>query len=529
MIALPELYAHQQKLRDDARAGLLKHGRIILCAQTGVGKTRIAKWILGAAANRVPSERASGNSLFTVHRRGLVDNAVLSFAEEPRTPHGVIMSGRETAYGRRIQIASIDTLLSWFVDGGKYPSEHTFDLLVFDECHSNHSRFARFLKYHDERREQLGQHRAYVIGLSATPRAKGLADVYGEIIQGPSTEWLIEQGYLSPFRYFGATRGKLDLLVKRGEDYTDDSKIAAFEGLAGDVVRDWQRLAAGRPTLGFFQCRSHAKEAMELLAKAGLRVAYVDGDTLDGQRITTFRDLNEHRIDYLCNVQVVERGTDIPAISCVQLCVATASVARYRQMIGRGARIHPEKKDCLILDHGGNVLRHGLFDDDPAWSLDWTKKDPGEQAARPRVECPRCQAIYRGGTCRHCGYEPPKREARGEGLSMDSSAEMHELSGGKKELKKKTPEQLMISSLYRAGKSNRTWKQAVGMYYRACEEQGTKHRVPKFVVIAGQRYAMLERDSPYCGRRVKDLFPFTVGGRGGEYAVSESINTQEVF
>src|SRR5690242_13681684 len=114
------LYPHQEDLRDRTRAALQQHRRVILTAPPGVGKTRTAKWILGASANREPGPDASGLSLFAVHRRGLVDNASNSFSEEPRLRHGVIMSGKKPAYGARVQVASIDTLLSWFLEGGQY-------------------------------------------------------------------------------------------------------------------------------------------------------------------------------------------------------------------------------------------------------------------------------------------------------------------------------------------------------------------------------------------------------------------------
>ncbi len=243
-ISLPSLWPHQEDLRDRTRAALAKHGRVILCANPGFGKTRCSKWILGTSANRAPLANQTGRSLFCVHRRGLVDNASDSFAEEPKLPHAVIMSGREPAYGRRIQVASIDSLLSWFIEEDSYATDITFDLCVFDECHSHHEKFARFLKYHDQKRESLGQHPAYVIGLSATPQAKGLADVYREIVLGPSTEWLIQNKFLSPFRYFQGTQGKLGLLVKRGDEFTKDSEAAAMDGLAGELVRDWLKFAS---------------------------------------------------------------------------------------------------------------------------------------------------------------------------------------------------------------------------------------------------------------------------------------------
>lgn len=514
MITLPELYPHQEDLRDRTRSALAKHGRVILTAPPGMGKTRTAKWILGATANREPNGNQSGKSLFTVHRRGLVQNATDSFYEEPRLPHGVIMSGIQPKLGHRVQVASIDTLLSWFVDGGEYPSDITFDLIVFDESHSHLPKLMKFLDGHDERRKELGQHPAFVIGLTATPQAKGLADVYREIVQGPSTQWLIENGFLSKFRYFRATTGQMDLLKKSSTgDFTNASEAAAMDGLAGDLVRDWKKYAEGRPTVGFFPRRSHAQEAMEELRAAGLRVEYVDGETPDETRKRIFWELNEHRLDYICNVQVIERGTDIPRIGCVQLCVAIGSVVRYLQMIGRGSRIHPEKTDCLVLDHGGNVQRHGFFEDEQQWTLDITTKDAGEQGTRPTIECPNCSAIYRGGKCNTCGYEPTPKERKSQGLEFDGS-ELKEVKPTEKKKSVKSAHDLMVSCLFMAGRSGRTWKQAVGMFYKACEKQGTRHYVPKKVTVAGRDYEMLKHDSLDGGRRVSDLFPFTTKAAG---------------
>jgi len=411
--------------------------------------------------------------------------------------------------------------LSWFVQDGEYPSDVTFDLIVWDEAHSHHPKFAKFLKYHDARREDLNLHPAYVIGLTATPQATGLSDIYKEIVQGPPTQWLIDHEYLSPFRYFRATQGQLDKLVKRGNEFTKSSEAEAMDGLAGDLVRDWKQFAQGRPTVGFFPRRSHAKDAMAQLEAAGLRVAYVDGETPDEDRRATFYSLNHHYIDYLCNVQVVERGTDIPRIGCVQLCVAIGSVVRYRQMIGRGSRCHPDKADCLVLDHGGNIKRHGFFEDDPPWSLDITTKPAGDVGARPTIECPKCQAIYRGGRCKSWGYEPTPRERRGQGLEFDG----RELKEVKKTERKKTiqtAEALMVSALYMAGRSGRTWRQAVGIFKGKCAKQGTPHRVPNAVTVGQHRYRMIRFGSDDGSRRVSKLYPFTAGGKhGGDYLIRD--------
>lgn len=523
-VTLPSLRPHQVDQKDRVRAALAKHGRVILSAPPGVGKTRMAKWILGASINRTPGDKASGRSLFAVFKRSLVDNAIGSFEEEPGLPHGVIMHGEDTSYGSTVQVASIDSLLSWFVEDDKYQSDLTFDLIVLDETDSHWPKFARFLKYQDARREEMGLHRSYVIGLTATPQAKGLADVYKEIIQGPATQWLIDNKYLSPFRYFRATEGKLGLLVKRGNEFTQDSVKAAFDDMAGDLVRDWKLYAEGRPTIGFFPRRSHAKEAQAQLAEAGLRAEYVDANTPDEKRRMIFKWLSDHEIDYLCNVMIVDRGTDIPCVSCVQVCTAVCSEKRWRQMIGRPSRIHPSKTDAVIIDHGGNLLPRGLslFEDDIHWSLDITTKDPGEAGIRPVIECPKCKALYRGGRCVHCGYEPTPKERKGQGLEFDGR-ELTEIKREEKEKRyAKAPQAMMVAALYMAGRTGKTWKQCVGIYLRLCEKTGTKHRVPHTVTVAGRTYSMLRFGSMDGTRRVSSLFPFTIGKpHGGKYLVAD--------
>ncbi|NQT17905.1 MAG: DEAD/DEAH box helicase family protein [Planctomycetes bacterium] len=526
-ITLPSLYAHQEDLLDRTRAALAQRRRVILCAGCGVGKTRIAKWILGASANRQPGERASGKSLFVVQGRPLVDNASKSFGETPGLPHGIIMSGREAAYGCRTQVASIDTMLSWFVDGGEYPSDLTFDLFAHDEADTHLQKFARFLKYHDAKREKLGLHPAFAIALTATPQAKGLADIYQEIVPGPTTQWLTENGYLSPFKYFRATQGKLDKLVWSGGAITHKSECEAMAGLSGDLVRDWKRFGEGRPTVGFFPRRTHAKEAMRELEAAGLEVAYVDANTPDEERWATYRALDNHSVDYLCNVNLVGRGTDIPAIACVQLCVTISSVKAFLQKVGRGSRVNPGKTDCVLIDHGGNVGspphgRLGFFEDERHWSLDITTKDPGEVGARPTIECPKCQAIYRGGLCRNCGYEPTPRERRAQGLQFDGSELKEVKRTEKKAGSVQTAHDLMVSALYKAGRSGRTWRQCVGIYKSECEKQGTPHRVPRTVTVGEHSYSMIRYGSDDATRRVEILYPFVHGNHGGDYLLTEA-------
>jgi DNA repair protein RadD len=80
----------------------------------------------------------------------------------------------------------------------------------------------------------------------------------------------------------------------------------------------------------------------------------------------------------------------------------------FYQMVGRGFRLHPSKESCLVLDFGGNVLRHGPVDD-----IRITTNDRGDGKA-PAKECPECRALIATGfsSCPQCGYvfPPPDRK-----------------------------------------------------------------------------------------------------------------------
>lgn len=511
VIEQPSLYPHQVDMVDRLRQSIARHMASILQAPPGTGKTRIAKWLLGAAANREPASTQTGKSLFAVHRRGLVDNASNSFSESPELPHGVLMSGVKHQAHLAAQVASIDTLLSWFCEGGAYSWDETFDLIIFDEAHSHHSKLQTFLTAHNQRRLDRGLILPAVIGLTATPQAQGLADLYQEIVRGPETQWLIDQGFLKAYRYFRATQGKLGLLVKKGDEYTKDSVGLAMEGLSGELVRDWKKFAEGRATVGFFPRRTHAQEACEALCAAGVKAEYVDGETDDDRRRMLFRWLNEGVIDYICNVGVVERGTDIPRIGCVQMCTAVGNVVRWLQMIGRGSRVHPEVPDCLVLDHGGGIAKHGFFEDSIPWTLDWSHRPSKDHMPRPRIECPRCQAVYRGGKCRNCGYEPSARERKSQGLEFDG-AELQEVNRKERDRSKSDPkscERIMVEALYAAGRSEKTWRQALAIAYREAGRQGVQFKVPKRFEVGGRVYAPVPYGNlEHAARLVKELYDF---------------------
>lgn len=506
MIELPNLREYQITNVKAIQSALLKDRRVIDCMPTGAGKSTVAKWILGSKLNKAVTSAQSGNAVFAVHRRGLVDNAIQTFERSPELPHGVIMSGRDTALGRKIQVASIDTMLAWYLDGG-YKPDHTYDLVVFDECHAHGSKLAKWIEAHDIKRAKLGLHPAYVLGLSATPMAKGLASVYKSIVKGPTTQWLIDNEYLVPFRYYQAKHlGRLDKLKKQGDGFTAASLTEAFDGLAGDLVSDWKEIASGRPTVGFFARITHSESACAILNAAGIRAEMVDGETPDDRRQRLFNGLNNGEYDYLCNVGIVDRGTDIPNIGCIQLATSVNSIARLIQILGRAARKPgPEKTEAIVIDHGGSIARlNTFFEDDIDWVLKAEKTKDLEHAGKPVISCPQCGVQYRGGMCRVCGYVPTAKERKSVGLEF-VAGELVEITKQAKP-KQMTCEDIWRQSLYMAGKSNRTYKQAIGIARSKAEKQGTKFRVPSQLDVGQRTITAIPFGDPAGNLRVAQLY-----------------------
>ena len=97
-------------------------------------------------------------------------------------------------------------------------------------------------------------------------------------------------------------------------------------------------------------------------------------------------------------------GFNVPHVDLIGIVRATESAGLYVQIVGRGTRLAPGKTDCLVLDYGDNVMRHGFID--KVKPKIKSKSDDGEA---PCKECPSCQTIQHAAmrNCVTCGYDFP--------------------------------------------------------------------------------------------------------------------------
>ena len=387
-----------QKLREQVASG---KRRLILQANTGAGKTCIACMMIDSAV-------AKGKTvLFLAHSRELVHQCA-SKLRSIGIRCGVIMAGEPMELHHAVQVASKDTLHARSVRRNRLELPPA-DLLYLDEAHRSTAKTWRGLvsKYP----------KAIVIGLTATPArgdGSGLGCIYETIVSTCSTERLIADGYLVPSRVFAPYNPNLKG-VKRGTDGDYDKGQLETRmdrsSITGDIITHWQKLADNRPTLVFASGISHSMHIRDGFRQAGYRAAHLDGNTPKDDRDEILRRFSSGDIEILSSCDVLSEGVDLPLCSCVVLARPTKSIVKYKQQIGRGMRPFPGKEDLLILDHAGNVHRHGFPDEDIEWTLDGRKLANGrqnnKQPPKEPIVCKKCFcAYYSGGVCPNCGYKP---------------------------------------------------------------------------------------------------------------------------
>ena len=410
-----------ERLRSSLASG---RKRPVLMAPTGAGKTKIASEIISLARSK--QKRVA----FCVPSLSLIDQTIQAFWREGIRDMGVIQANHEmTDWSRPVQVCSIQT-----IERRGYPE---CDMVIVDECHKQFKALSSWL--HCEQSKKIP-----FIGLSATPFAKGMANDWDDLIIVSTTQELIDQGHLSPFRVFAPAHPDLSgVKISAGEYQLDQlSSVMAKKELVADVVETWMRLGDGRLTFVFAVDRAHAQTLQKQFQDSGVACGYQDANTTRQEREALKRQLVAKELSVIANCETLIMGVDVPEVSCIVVARPTRSAMLHVQMIGRGLRVSPGKSDALILDHSDNHSRLGFVTDIGISELDDGKKKSKDEEAKRKApeprECPKCHCLMNRGaaSCASCGFEFPKKSLAGTSRVTTIDGQLGELratiKGGKR-------------------------------------------------------------------------------------------------
>jgi DNA repair protein RadD len=132
----------------------------------------------------------------------------------------------------------------------------------------------------------------------------------------------------------------------------------------------------------------------------GIPAASIDGAMSPDQRHTLVNKLRTGEIRVLASCEIISEGFDAPAVGGAILMRPTQSLALYRQQVGHCLRPKPDGSAAVIVDHVGNVFRHGLPDAPHEWSLNSKKRTQvdRQQATAGCRKCKGCDAVFQTGT-----------------------------------------------------------------------------------------------------------------------------------
>lgn len=390
---------------------------VVAVSATGSGKTVIA-------AAMIAAERRG--SVFIAHRTELVSQASLALAREgvvhrvigpsalSRTSVAIHMGELGRPFidpGARCAVAGVDTLVR--MD----PTEPWFGQVALWVC----DEAAHLLAENKWGRAVAMFPGARGVGFTATPlRSDGMglgrhADgVFDSMVLGPPMRKLLDDGYLTPYRIF-CPPNDVDLSAvgtSASGDYSPAPlrKAVHKSHIVGDVVETYLRLARGKLGMTFCVDVEAAVETAAAFRSAGVTAEVITGKTPDLLRSRIMRSFRAREVLQLVSVDILGEGVDVPAVEVVSMARPTQSFSLYCQQLGRGLRLMEGKQCALILDHVGNVLRHGLPDARREWSLDRRERRSRSAPldAIPVRTClnEQCLSVYERiySACPYCGH-----------------------------------------------------------------------------------------------------------------------------
>lgn len=318
--------------------------RMLVSLPTGAGKTVIFAELARLAKRQV---------LVLAHREELLLQAQEKLARV--LGDGVVALERASERaprGARVVVASLRSLhaerLTELLAG------RDFGLVVYDECHhaaaEDNQRVLRQLGAFEPDWEGT------LLGVTATTErgdGQGLDGVFEEIVYSQTLPDLIDAGYLVPLRGFRiATGADLTRLSAAGLDFQEEelAEVVDIEERNALVARSIQELARDRRTIAFCVTVNHARHLAQALNLLGVPAGLVHGDLARDVRASELAAFRAGRLQVLTNVGVLTEGFDDPGVSCVAMARPTRSAGLYAQCVGRGTRLAPGKRDCLILD-----------------------------------------------------------------------------------------------------------------------------------------------------------------------------------
>lgn len=326
------------------------HRRTLLVLPTGTGKTVVF------AAVAEDCVRAGQRVLVLAHRGELLDQA----ADKIHRSTGLRCALEQARHSSldsplRITVGSVQTLgqekrLARF-------GHDWFGAIIIDEAHhAVTGGYRQVLDWFPDAR---------VLGVTATPDRgdmQNLGKVFDSLAYEYRLQDAIAEGYLCPI-LAQTIPLQLDLtgVELSAGDFAAEGIDTALDPYLDQIAAQMETHCAGRRTVVFLPLIKTSQKFRDILQAHGFRAAEVNGQDYNHRdRAAVLEDFAAGKYDVLCNSMLLTEGWDCPPVDCVVVLRPTKVRSLYSQMVGRGTRPFPGKKNLLLLDFLWMTDRHEL-------------------------------------------------------------------------------------------------------------------------------------------------------------------------
>lgn len=408
------LHDYQNQAVDSVRKAFQRgHRRVVLQLGPGSGKS-----VICAEICRLAAEKNKGRKVLVLcHSKEIISQNVAAVERLiPGCKTSVYCNGLNSKdFSGQFVFASRDSL-------PKALNLPEFPLVIVDEAHlvsikSDSSYQVIFQKVKAQ----------FVVGMTATPYRMLGGNIYGKGKPFEVRSYclgikeLIQKGFLTPYRFVERSPSIVRLPEKAKTENYELLGALAMQAVESRNSVDWIMSEMSKRKCVIIYCcsRAHAKKIQSMIPGC----AYIDGDTKGAERDDLIERMRAGKQQFTVNCNVLTTGTDIPICDGIVFLRPTLSAALYVQALGRALRIHPDKKEALILELTDNLARFEDINDPLQFGTNTENEldiSLGNEA--PTKECPECKDVVAVSTkvCPSCDYLfIKKRELYTEDLIME--------------------------------------------------------------------------------------------------------------
>ena len=325
----------------------------LIVLATGTGKTVVFSSL---AAREV---RRGGRVLILAHRGELLDQAIDKLYRATGIRAGLEKADVTSSVDfdeppYTVVVGSVQSMKSARRLARFAPDE--FSLIVIDECHHALGDTYRAVLDHFTS--------ARLLGVTATPDRgdlRSLSQVFATISFEYSIVEAIRDGFLSPI-HAQTIPLRIDLtnVTSQAGDYQAAGLGTALDPYLCQICHEIHERCRDRKTIVFTPLIATSRKMLEFFAQEGMtNVREVNGESEDrAETLEWFSHAAPGCV--LLNSMLLTEGYDEPSVDCIVVLRATKVRALFVQMAGRGTRLHPGKKNLLLLDFLWLTSKHDL-------------------------------------------------------------------------------------------------------------------------------------------------------------------------